>query len=707
MGRLTLAAALAAALLAGCGSGQPQPGIALHVSDNPFRLSILRDGKTVVSEDQAARLSYTLASGAMHTLTKVTSSHGDVFDVATDEPGRTATVTATRTTHGYRISLRLQPATGVEQVYDAFTARPDEHFLGGGENQTAVDLRGQIVSVKVSSECSYAPVPYFASSAGWGLRLASENVAALAFPGSPGGGGCAFGPEPQCTFPALAEVTEVCIKGARLDEDVYLGTIPQVLADYQQDAGEPAVPPPSELALIKWRDEVKGPQDVLDDVTRLQQAQIPIGWVLLDNPWETCIGNLTFDPNLIPDPARLIEQVHALGVKFMLWVSPKVICGTGYKRSQLLGDPATQQEIDLTSPAVVAEFESRLRKVFGLGVDGIKGDRGDEVDLEARSESLQNEYPILYDRAVLAALPNGAATIFQAGSMGSESIARGIWAGDQNGTFDGLAAAIRSGETAAMSGFPTWGSDVGGYHSVGLTPDVFARWAQLGAISPVLEVGGQGANATPWTIGAPAMDALRDAAVLHYELFPYLYGILRRHEPVLAPLAYGYPDDPASWAVSNSLELLVGPDLLAAPVTGAGETPSVYLPSGSWIDLFTGASVSGGGAFTRPTPLTQLPLYVRAGAVLPFNLRTASGSWWGVDELTHPGRAGWLATDGARLDLRSQPPDVQLFVPAAARPAQVKIAGRRVAWSWNAGPLPGVVVRLHGPKIQGEITLAP
>jgi alpha-D-xyloside xylohydrolase len=711
VGRLTLVAFAGALLLAGCGSGHAQPGIALHVSNDPFRISITRDGKTVVEEDKSARLSYTLSSGATHKLTKVTSSHGNVYRVATDEPGRTATVTVARTAHGYRLSMQLHPETGVQQVYDAFTSQPDEHFLGGGESGGAganpVDLRGQVVPIKVSSQCAYAPVPYFASSAGWGLRLTSMNVAALAFPGSSGGGGCAFGTEPQCTFPALAELTEVCLKGARLDEDLYLGTIPQVLADYQQDAGEPVVPPPSELALIKWRDEVKGPQDVLADVTRLEQAHIPIGWVLLDNPWETCVGNLVFDPNLFPDPARMIEQVHALGVKFMLWVSPKVICGTGYRKSQLLGDPATQQEIDLTSPVVVAKFKARLRRVFALGVDGVKGDRGNEVDLESKSPSLQNEYPLLYDQAVIDELPKNGATIFQAAAMGSESIGRGIWAGDQTGDFDGLQAAIRSGETAAMSGFPTWGSDVGGYHSEGLTTEVFARWAQLSAVSPVFEVGGAGANATPWTLGTQAMDALRDAAVLHYELFPYLYGLLQRHQPVLRPLAYAFPGDAASWATSNSLEFLVGPDLFAAPVTGPGETPSVYLPPGSWIDLYTGAALTGGSAFTRPTPLTQLPLYVRAGAVLPFNLRTAASPWWGTNELTHPGRAGWLATAGATLDLSGQPGDVQLFVPAAARPTQVRIGGQAVAWTWNAGPLPGVVVRLHGPKIQGEIALTP
>jgi hypothetical protein len=90
---------------------------------------------------------------------------------------------------------------------------------------------------------------------------------------------------------------------------------------------------------------------------------------------------------------------------------------------------------------------------------------------------------------------------------------------------------------------------------------------------------------------------------------------------------------------------------------------------------------------------------------VPFNLRTARGSWWGVDELSHPGRAGFLVTSGTRLDLTGQPPQVQIFVPAASRPGRVTIGGRPVAWHWNAGPLPGVVIRLHGPAVRGTVAL--
>jgi alpha-D-xyloside xylohydrolase len=296
------------------------------------------------------------------------------------------------------------------------------------------------------------------------------------------------------------------------------------------------------------------------------------------------------------------------------------------------------------------------------------------------------------------------ATIFRAVGRGEQTFVHGVWAGDQPGDWIGLQRAIRSGSSAGLVGLTVWGSDVGGYSSRNLTPEVFARWAQLGAVSPVFEVGGAGPNGTPWELGDAAMRALRDAAVLHYELFPYFYDLVRRGQPVLLPLAYAYPHDASAWAAD--LELLVGPSLLAAPVAGPGTDPSVYLPKGSWIDLYTGKTVAGPRSYTRPTPLSQLPLYVRARTVMPFAFRTPAGSWWDVDELVHRGRAGWLATNGSRLDLRRQPRDVQLFVPAPRRPRTVALGGRRVRWEWSHGPLLGVVIRLHGPTIRGRIVLS-
>ena len=612
------------ALLSGCGSGGGvSPG--LRIQHDPFAIAIVSHGRVLVSES-SARLRYELASsGAIYSLTKVISSsdHGERYRVGTNEPGRTATVSVMPTEHGYRIDVELHPSRDVLELYDSFEVPTGVHFLGGGERTESVDLAGQVVPIAVNNRCSYAPVPFFASSAGWGLRIASENLAGLAFPGSGGGAGCTSSSDPPCVFPPLAGRVEVCVRGDVLDEDLYVGSLSRVLADYEAETGRPSVPPPSELELIKWRDGKTSPAQVVQQVTRLQQAGIPVGWVELDDPWEPCIGVLDFNRSRIPDPAGLIEKVHSLGVRFMLWISPKANCSAGYPASGLLG-PASDRVLNLRDPRVLAVFRTRLKRLFALGVNGIKADRGDEVDLGV---SLTNEYPLLFARAVLGVMPKGDAAIFRAATVGSQQVLPGMWGGDQEESWTGLQNAIVEGQTAAMSGFSTWGSDVGGFAPDALTPELFDRWAQFGAVSPVMEVGGLGPNETPWLLGAGAMNALRDAAVLHYELYPYLYGLLERGQPVLRPLGYAFPQDARSWA--SPLESLVGPDLFVAPVTGPGTTPSVYLPPGAWIDLYTGMPVSGGQpTFTRPTPLTQFPLYLRAGAVVPFDLRTTTGSWW-------------------------------------------------------------------------------
>jgi alpha-D-xyloside xylohydrolase len=681
-------------------------GVTVEVAQNPFRVSILHNGQRVVTEDKTARLRFAVGPNYKeYSLTHVISSRGDVYRVATTAPERTATVMVRPTTTGAEIAVSLDPARDVTEVYDAFDTSARQHFLGGGEQGNAVDLSGQIAALKVDDGCSYAPIPFFASSAGWGIRLATNDVSAFAFPGSASGEGCQTAQNPTCSFPPLTNRAEVCVRAAQLEERLYVGSFAQTLADYEVETGPPVVPPADELALIKWRDVYADPDQVLQDITKLTAAKIPIGWVELDNPWEPCNGELRFNESQFPNPAGLISAVHRLGVKFMLWVSPRAICAQGYPGKPL---GATGSEVlDLRDPAVVAEFQRRLRALVALGVDGVKADRGDEVDLESVASDLTNKYPLLYARAVMGALPRGAAAIFRAGTVGSTSVVPGLWAGDQPQEFVGMQRAIVSGQTAAMSGFPTWGSDVGGYAGPPFdTSDLFIRWAQFGAVSPVMEVGGTGQNATPWTLGTTAMNGLRASAMLHYELFPYLYGLLRCHHPVLRPLGYAFPNDARSWEAP--FEFMVGADLLAAPVIGPGTTPSVYLPPGVWIDLYWGTPVEGGrSAFVRRTPLDQFPFYVRLGSIMPFNLRTRTDSWWGVDEQTHPGRAGYLATNGAKLDLTGQPHGVQIFVPAASRPSGVTIAGHTVRWRWAAGPLPGAIVRLHGPTINGKIALAP
>ncbi len=665
-------------LSGGGGARSAEAPLTWKVDKAPFRITVLQGGRVLLREHlgragAGARLSYrTTGSPAYGTLTSligsVTTAAGTVYRVATSEPDRTATVTLRRTTRGLRIAVDFGAgSTTVRTGFESFDSPTGEHFLGMGEQRDSVDLAGTVVPVKVWAECGTSKEePFYASSRGYGVRFETTAVGRLSFGPVVDTHGCELGTSP-CAITAGLAVVQACFKAPSFVYDVYPGRPEQIVRTVAAETGRPPLPDPSQFALMKWRDAVGSENELLADATRFAAARIPLGWLILDNPWEQggCVGTLTFDRNRYPDPSALVQRVHARGLRLMLWVSPMVRtgCGAGlYPPDRVIG-PGRDQALDLTDLAVAAAFEQRLVGALGSGVDGLKVDRGDEVDLELRRLAggsgtlLHNTYPLLLarsiDSAVRAARGSPVPTLFRAGSTGAQRLETGSWSGDLSGTWGGLQRAVRMAQTAGLVGYSTWGSDVGGYRSNSLTTDVFVRWTQLGAISPVFEVGGTGPNARPWLFGRRAMDALRSAATLHYELFPYEYQLSRVAAatglPILRPPALSYPDDPGAWSAEGAI--LVGRDLLAAPVTSPGTTANVTLPPGKWVDLSTGVVLVGPQSFTRPTPMTELPLYLRAGAAIPYNLRSPDvwSAPWGRNDLFRPRRGGWLlATNGAR-----------------------------------------------------------
>jgi alpha-glucosidase (family GH31 glycosyl hydrolase) len=744
----------------------PAP-VTWSVWPDPFGLAFRSGTRTVASEGNAVngpggRLGYRLQDGSFHTLGAVLETEpspgGARYTVATDEAGRTATVVVRGAGRGADVSLAFEPPTGIKAVFESFRAGSEEHYLGGGELPGPLDLRGQALLIKASKECGHTmPTSFFASSAGYGVYAETTAVGSLGFPGSDASGLCSAGPEGLCPLASGVQVVQLCVKGATLEYRLFVGTPLEVVSAYTAAVGRPLLPDPSQFELIKWRDIVDGPGALFADIGELRSRGIPIGWVLLDNPWEgdSCYGSMTFDGAHFHDPRGMIRALHARGVRLMLWISPlaRRTCPTpdGYAPGALLGT-GFASALDLTNPATFSTFEGKVRQLVALGVDGFKADRGDDLDLESlrlaggAGVDLQNAYPLLFARAVAAAIrdaggPPSFPTMFRSGAPGSAATVSGFWAGDQQGTFDGLRQAIHDGLSAGVAGFATWGSDTGGYSSETppLTPEVFVRWAQFSAVSPIFEVGGTGANATFWQFGRPTVRLFRDAAVLHYELFPYLYGLARTAHatgiPILRPLALVHPDDPNAWRFD--LEALVGPDLLAAPVTeaaggGTAEAP-VYLPAGTWVDLAAGMRVRGGTVLTRPTPLSQLPLYLRAGSAIPFAARVPA-IWpraWPTDALTLPGRGGWIyapitgpptrAADPAfgtlratatrtrvRLLLRRAPRETQVLVTGIAPPREILVGGRPLrrapstgalrtapaGWAVSHDPFPGVLLKL-------------
>ncbi|HZT90948.1 MAG TPA: TIM-barrel domain-containing protein [Gaiellaceae bacterium] len=327
--------------------------------------------------------------------------------------------------------------------------------------------------------------------------------------------------------------------------------------------------------------------DLFDDVHQLRSRNLPIGWILLDNPWEQgaahgCYGSLTFDRSAYPDPKATIARIHRLGVRFMLWISPQIARGPCPVPSLPDGYLTGNDRVfvrDLSNPGERAEFTRDLRRLVALGVDGFKGDRGDEINLEpdrlvgGSGTTMQNAYTRLYAESIRQAFAGtrGAAyaTLDRTFGYGAGPLLPGAVGPDEPQTYTGLSGAIRAAQTEGFTGAVVWGSDVGGYVGGSLTPTVFVRWAQFAALTPIFEVGGGGENATFWNFGADTVSQFAAAATLHYELVPYLYELAREATttalPVVRPLGLTWPGDPRAW--SHDGEFTVGDALLAAPLT--------------------------------------------------------------------------------------------------------------------------------------------
>ncbi len=484
----------------------------------------------------------------------------------------------------------------------------------------------------------------------------------------------------QCSVGPPVPAVRICLKSADAKLDVFAGSLRQTIGAYARLAGLPRAPWLPAFALVKWRDQVTGPDDLFDDIHELRSRNIPIGWVILDNPWEQgaftndCFGSLRFDPTHFPDPASMIAAIHRRNVRFMLWISPELkLSGCPAQtlpNGWLVGDDQYYLR-DLSNPAERADFVSRLRALAALGVDGFKGDRGDEVDLEklelhaGPGVAFQNAYVRWYQQAAAAAIApyrRNWAGLFRTSVPGSAAIVPGFVGDDAQQTWDGLQGAIRQAQTAGVGGDAMWGSDIGGYQGGDLTSELFVRWAQFAALTPIFEVGGAGENAQFWQFGNATVAAFREAASLHYELVPYLFTLVSQAAangvPAVRPLGLTWPSARAAWAANN--EFTLGNALLAAPVitpaSGAKAATAVYLPLGTWIDLFTGARLTGHRTITRQSGPTDFPLYLRAGTALPFNFRSPEvwAAAWQTNDLERAGRQGWLVAPAPHATASAQ-----------------------------------------------------
>jgi len=310
-------------------------------------------------------------------------------------------------------------------------------------------------------------------------------------------------------------------------------------------------------------------------------------------------------------------------------------------------DPARPRILASDAPFAAEEQPSCYwnlhRSVFGLGLDGWWPDEGDPLD--GPSRLTRNR---MYWEAPQLDRPNERPfALHRNGYPGMQRYASFLWSGDVYSTWETLGTQIPIAINTGLSGIPFWGTDIGGFVPTSdFTSELFVRWFQFGAFCTLFRSHGRTwklrlpwgwntgelgpieiANYTgaglpqPADLHHPEVEPIcRKYLELRYRLLPYLYSAVRECTrtglPVMRALWLHYPDDPV--AVARGDEYLWGRDLLVAPVVEKAATSRrLYLPRGVWYDFWTGAPIEGGHELNRPVDLETMPLYVRAGAILP------------------------------------------------------------------------------------------
>jgi alpha-glucosidase (family GH31 glycosyl hydrolase) len=455
-----------------------------------------------------------------------------------------------------------------------------------------------------------------------------------------------------------------------------------VLAEYGCLLGRTPLPPKWALGFMQSHRTLESPAEVLQVAREFRERHLPcdaliyLGTGYCPAGWNSGHASLDFNPATFDKPAEMIEALHDADFKVVLHVNapPRKLTG-----ERIESVPAAKEARDPASPrtADISSYWARHRATFGLGVDGWWPDDGDELDRQSRIARHQ----VYYDGPLLDRPNVRPWNLQRTGYAGVQRYGGWIWSGDIDSRWKTLAAQVPVGLNHSLSISPFWGTDVGGFYPTReLTGELYVRWFQFGAFCPSFRAHGRTWHLRlpwGWNTGEfgprehpedPDPNELHNAAVepicrkyleLRYQLLPYNYSLCREaHDtgmPLMRALWLHYPDDPH--AVARGDEYLWGRDLLVAPVTVRGATErTLYLPQGDWYDFWTNEQHTGGREVTRQVDLQTLPLFVRAGAILPLDpVRQFTGQF--TDQPTtlriyggSDGRYRWYDDDGATLD---------------------------------------------------------
>lgn len=367
----------------------------------------------------------------------------------------------------------------------------------------------------------------------------------------------------------------------------------------------------------------------VDAVIYLGTGFTPVGWNLKQPSFE-------FNPVVFKrEPATILSEMHKRNVKVIVHVVP-------YDRNRLAtlhGNIPAKSNETLDSSHIKTYWQRHVA-LTKSGVDAWWPDEGDWFNLHERIKRHQ-----LYYQGPISTLPNVRPwSLHRNGFLGIAQWGGWVWSGDTESSWKTLEAQIAVGINHSLSLSPYWGSDIGGFYSnEELTGELYARWYQFASFCPSFRSHGRTWwTRLPWGWGlkelgpleqnrVPLVSELNNHAIepvakkyaeLRYQLMPYTYTLTyearKTGMPLIRSLWLHYNKDKLS--ASTGDEFLWGRDMLVAPIYKKGATSrDIYLPPGEWYDWWTNERSGGGKTITKTVDLSVMPIYVRAGAIIPFD----------------------------------------------------------------------------------------
>jgi len=556
---------------------------------------------------------------------------------------------------------KADPGYRVSAVFDS---PADEHYYGLGQHQQGfLDLRDHRVdcwheynAIGGETVC----VPFMVSSRDYGLIWDNPSKTTIDL---------GYNLQNVWASEVGDRVSFFVIAGDNSDE-IYEG--------YRQLTGVTHMLPKATYGYIQSK-AIYPTQDQLMAVAKgYRDRNLPLDVLVVDFLNMTRQGELDLDPARWPDPAAMNKQLHSMGITTLLSVWPHFAPGTRYydmlqQKGWLIhtadGAPdfgdfkdVIGPNIDTTNPDAARWWWEAIRDryVKPYGFDSLWLDET-EPDIDPARDFFYvgsgtryyNVYPLFHTASVYEGFRRDfgdsrrVMILARAAYLGAQRNGTVFWSSDIRATWDMLKRSIPAGLNFTASGMPYWDTDIAGffsplvpstYHAAHTPlvdpsdargnvdnyedyPELFVRWVEWGAFQPVMRAHGEREHNEVWAYGKQAEPILAKYLRLRYQLMPYIYSLgfhaYQTGAPYMRALFMDFPHDPRVTDIRD--EYMFGPAFLVAPVTEQGATSrKVYLPAGSdWFNYWTSERLQGGQTVDVPAPIDTIPLFVRAGSIIP------------------------------------------------------------------------------------------